>query len=64
MDNLKLIVMENARDLGEKVNYHLQQIMSTNENLIVPIEEIKFNNGEGKVVLKESVRKKDIFLPY
>ena len=62
MNNLKLIVMENARDLGEKVNFHLQQIMSTEENLIVPIEEVKFNNGEGKVIIKESVRKKDIFL--
>jgi len=62
MDNLKLIVMENCKDLGEKVNNHLQKIMSTNDNLIIPIEEVKFNNGEGKIVIKESVRKKDIFL--
>ena len=62
MDNLKLIVMENCRDLGEKVNFHLKKIMNIDEDLIVPIEEIKFNNGEGKVVIGESVRKKDIFI--
>ncbi len=62
MENLKLIVMDNCRDLGEKVNEHLKKIIKTEENLIVPHEEVKFNNGEGKVVIKESVRKKDIFI--
>lgn len=62
MSNLNLIVMENCRELGEKVNCHLQKMLETDENLIVPILEVKFNNGEGKVVIKESVRKKDIFI--
>ena len=62
MDNLRLIVMENCRELGEKVNYHLKKIMSEENDLIIPIEEVKFNNGEGKIVIKESVRKKDIFI--
>lgn len=62
MDNLRLIVMENCKELGEKVNEHLKDMMGAVDDLIVPIEEVKFNNGEGKVVLKESVRKKDIFI--
>ena len=62
MGNLRLIVMENCRELGEKVNCHLKEIMGESDDLIIPIEEVKFNNGEGKVVLKESVRKKDIFI--
>ncbi len=62
MNNLKLIVMENCRELGEKVNFHLKELMGENDDLIIPIEEVKFNNGEGKVVIKESVRKKDIFI--
>ncbi len=62
MNNLKLIVMENCRELGEKVNFYLKELMGENDDLIIPIEEVKFNNGEGKVVIKESVRKKDIFI--
>ena len=62
MDNLKLIVMENCSSLGEKVNNHLQEIVGQEDDLRIPIDEVKFNNGEGKVVIKESVRKKDIFI--
>ena len=62
MDNLRLIIMENCRDLGEKVNFHLKKLVNSSEDLIIPIDEVKFNNGEGKIVLKESVRKKDIFI--
>ena len=62
MENLKLIVMENCRDLGQKVNSHLKRILSSDEDLIIPIDEVKFNNGEGKIVIKETVRKKDIFI--
>ncbi len=62
MDKLRLIVMENIKELGEKVNEHLKEIMGVTNDLIIPIEEMKFNNGEGKVVLKESVRKKDVYI--
>ncbi len=62
MDNLRLIVMDNIKDLGEKVNDHLKKMLGSSNDLIVPIDEVRFNNGEGKVVLKESVRKKDIFI--
>ena len=62
MENLRLVVMENCKELGEKVNFHLQKMMKESSNLIIPIEEVKFNNGEGKVVIKETVRKKDIFI--
>lgn len=62
MENLKLIVMDNMKDLGEKVNFHLKKITNLEEDLIIPIDEVRFNNGEGKIVLKESVRKKDIYI--
>ena len=62
MENLKLIVMENMKDFGEKVNFHLKNLMGETNDLIIPIDEVRFNNGEGKIVLKESVRKKDIFI--
>ena len=62
MKNLRLIVMENIKDLGEKVDLHLKELIGKEKSLIIPIEEVRFNNGEGKIVLKESVRKKDIFI--
>ena len=62
MNNLKLIVMENCKELGEKVNFYLKGLLKTDEDLIIPIDEVRFNNGEGKIVLKESVRKKDLYI--
>ena len=61
MEKLGLIVMENCRDLGEKVNTHLKELLGTTSDFIIPIEEVRFNNGEGKVVLKESVRKRCLY---
>jgi len=62
MGNLKLIVMENMKEFGEKVNVHLKNLTNSEEDLIIPIDEVRFNNGEGKVVIKESVRKKDVYI--
>lgn len=62
MDKLKLICFENCKELGEKVEKHLQKLYNTDENFIIPIKEVRFNNGEGKVVLDSSVRRKDVFI--
>ena len=62
MENLKLIVFDNCKDFGEKVDKHLQRLNNCEDSFIVPIKEVRFNNGEGKVVLTESVRKKEIFI--
>jgi len=62
MDNLKLIVFENCKEFGEKVDKHLRRLTGQDESFIVPINEVRFNNGEGKVVLTESVRKNEIFI--
>lgn len=32
------------------------------ESFIIPIEQVRFNNGEGKVVIKDSVRDKDLYI--
>lgn len=62
MDKLKLIVFENCRDFGNLVNEHLKELTGKDESFIIPIDEVRFNNGEGKVVIKETVRKKEIFV--
>jgi len=61
-NNLRLIVFENCREFGEKVDKHLQEIAGTKDSFIIPIDEVRFNNGEGKIVINETVRKKEIFL--
>lgn len=61
-NNLKLIVFENAKELGEKVNKHLNEIRNTKCNYIVPITSSRFSNGEGKVRIDETVRDKDLYI--
>lgn len=60
--NLKLIVPDNFNEFGIKVNSHINEIRETNENYIIDMNLVRFNNGEGKCVLKESVRDYDIYL--
>ena len=50
--SLKLIVPENFKEFGERVNNHINLIRNTNENYIVDSMKLpRFNNGEGKGVL-------------
>lgn len=61
-NNLKLIVFDNAIELGKKVNFSLQKMRGTNENFIIPITATRFSNGEGKVKIDETVRGKDLYI--
>jgi ribose-phosphate pyrophosphokinase len=62
MENLKLIVLENAEALGKLVNNHLKLIRNNEEGYIVPIKESRFANGEGKLEICESIREKDVYI--
>ncbi len=62
MDDLKLIVLSNFSEVGKKVDEHLKKIYNVNTSFIVPIEEVRFSNGEGKIVIKDSIRDKDVFI--
>ena len=62
MEDLKLIVFENCKEFGQMVDENLKKLTHSKKSYIIPIDEVRFNNGEGKVVIKESVRKKEIFL--
>ena len=60
---LGIIVMESAKDLGAKVNQNIAGLRNTpNADYRLPITETRFQNGEGKVRLNDSVRGKDIFI--
>ncbi|MDD3243604.1 MAG: ribose-phosphate pyrophosphokinase [Eubacteriales bacterium] len=62
---LGLVVLESSRELGENVNAWLSVMhgeSSQPENFIVPIDQTRFANGEGKIRLRDSVRAKDIYI--
>lgn len=61
-NDLRLIVLDTAKELGEKVNKNLQEIRNTSENFIVPVNNVRFSNGEGKVRIEETVRDKDLYI--
>ena len=59
---LRLIVPDNFKDFGERVNGHLNLIRETDYKYIVNMELVRFNNGEGKCVMRESVRNQDVYI--
>lgn len=61
-DTLRLIVLDNCKELGDLVNAHINQIRGTNKNYIVPILTPRFNNGEGKGQILDSIRGKDVYI--
>jgi ribose-phosphate pyrophosphokinase len=62
MSELKIIVPENFKEFGDKVNKKIQTIRKTNDNFLVNTSLVRFNNGEGKAVIKESLRDKDLYI--
>lgn len=61
MEDLKLIVMENCKELGEKIDKYLKK-MNNHDSYIVPITNNRFSNGEGKIKINETVRDKDLYI--
>lgn len=61
-DNLRIIVLDNAMDLGEKVNNHLNKIRKDKKDYTIPIINSRFSNGEGKIKLESTVRGKDLYI--
>lgn len=60
--SLKLVVFDNSKELGTKVENHLKQMRNSQEGYIVPITSSRFSNGEGKVAINETVRDKDLYI--
>lgn len=61
-NKLKLVVPDNFLEFGKKVNNHINLIRNTNENYIVDMDLVRFNNGEGKCSFKDSVRDQDVYI--
>lgn len=60
--DLKIIVMDSIKSYGECINNHLNSINGSNENYLVKTTSSRFQNGEGKVVINETVRGKNVFI--
>ena len=62
MSNLKIVVPDNFKEFGDLVNEHLKKIRNSDEDYILKFDLPRFNNGEGKCVLYESIRDKDVYI--
>lgn len=61
-EDLGLIVMGNCKQFGSKVDSYLKSRRDEDKSFIIPIEEVRFSNGEGKVVIDDSVRDRDLYI--
>lgn len=61
-DDLRLIVLSNCKEFGEKVDQRLQELRGETKSYLVSIDEVRFNNGEGKMNINETIRNKDVYI--
>lgn len=59
---LKLIVLENIKEIGQNINEHLKELNNNDKDFIIEIEASRFSNGEGKIKLQNSVRDSDVYI--
>ena len=56
-----LIVLNSAEKIGERVDQILSE-WRDGKHFLIPMECPRFSSGEGKCLLKESVRDRDIYI--
>lgn len=61
-DNLKLIVLNSMADRGSMIEKKIQKLRHNKHELIIPIKQPRFGNGEGKIEIGESVRGQDVYI--
>lgn len=61
-EDLCLIVMSNCKELGLKVNKEIKKLRNTDNNYLIPIDISRFNDGEGKITILETIRGKDVYI--
>ncbi len=64
-NNLKLIVMDNILEFGNRVDRHLKLmrgIHDPNFSFIIPVKMTRFSSGEGKATILETVREQDVYV--
>ncbi|MBE5766488.1 MAG: ribose-phosphate pyrophosphokinase [Clostridiales bacterium] len=62
---LGLIVLNGCHEIGQKIDRHIKAMRGEEDqpgSYIIPIDQVRFSNGEGKVKIRETVRGKDIYI--
>ncbi|EHI99345.1 ribose-phosphate pyrophosphokinase [Clostridium sp. DL-VIII] len=59
---LGIIALESCKELGNAIDEYIRKSRNSTESYLIPIDEIRFSNGEGKVKISETVRGKDIYI--
>ncbi len=62
MNDLKIIVLDNFKEVGEKVDKYLQKMNKTDSSYVMKLTKDRFSNGEGKIRIDETIRDKDVFI--
>ncbi len=62
MDDLKIMVLDNIKEIGEEVDKYLNEFNKTDSSYIMKVNRDRFNNGEGKIRIDETIRDKDVFI--
>lgn len=59
--DLAIIALKSCKEIAKPIDEKLSRTRNETSHLI-SIDEIRFSNGEGKVVINESIRGKDVFI--
>ena len=62
MGKLKVVVLNNILEFGNKVNDHLKVMNKTEKDYLVKMKSDRFSNGEGKVSIQECVNGDDLYI--
>jgi len=62
MNDLKLIVLDNIKEVGHEVDDYLKKMNKVDSSYIMKVTEDRFSNGEGKIRIDETIRDKDVFI--
>ena len=62
MNDLKLIVFDNIKEVGKEVDGYLKKMNRVDSSYVMNVTYDRFNNGEGKIRIDETIRDKDVFI--
>ena len=62
-NDLALLVLDSCKEFGEKVEQNLLHLRNeTDKKYIARLTASRFSNGEGKVIINDSIRNKEIYI--
>ena len=56
MNDLKLIVLDNIKEVGHEVDDYLMKMNKTDSSYIMKLTKDRFSNGEGKIRIDETIQ--------